>query len=1154
MAFNFDDTFSLDQPGLELSLNDFSFDPSQTNLQQHQQQLQLQQHQQQQQQDQHRELHNMLLQDNGNNSNSNNTTISNGMQAGSISTVPVSSGAFDFHPSALSTDMMVPASASTTPVFQTNPDKIAQSLQQQLQQQQQQQQQQQLFLHQQQQQQLHQQQQQQQQQLQQQLQQQQQQPTHQQQQQNFHSPHHHHVLQQQQQQQPQQQQQAQLVHPIPASQQEQLLTPASSDFYSTDYTQYMSPLGIAPAPDTTDAAAMVITDQFDDDEVFFTPLISPAMTPSHPYSNLPHALSTANEIFSPLTSPALQPHRTSAIDYLSFSGQSFSPLPMQLHQAQSAQQQLQQQLQQLQSQPQVDLSQQQQLQNQQNQQQLQFQQQQNQVSQASGSKTPRIDMRSPALNAQQQRPPMKRKTTVERVTNGLTPAVPRSAGPVRVALSKNSPAMRPIASPMSPATLRKQQASRPRSSPIAPASPLTMHFPTNRPSPSPLLISTAHPSSQTSQASPSPRLVTNMHQLSMVPSSPMGFVNLSNGPLSPALFALPASSMMPPPRSPMILPSASQNQGLNTQRQLSLVQPQHVIAQNQHQLSIHQPISAAQPSPALKPIAESGTVNKSPGSSVAVANPTAGLPAASVSIAPKSALAPVTPASLMNLGAGSGSESTPTSSPKFGVHAKVKTGSNHSSAPASASGDPASTPATAATAAVEPNSTNSASSSTSSTPTSTSAQKRGTKRQANGDAIGSGILAPSTPRQVPLTPGSSMISPMPPPTNGFSLISPALKPTHMTHRGSTSMMVSPRMQPLLVSPSLKPWLPGVSPSEAMARLASKSNYQNILDGDHTALGLSYNTDLHSGIELRRTSHKAAEQKRRDSLKNCFDDLRQMIPNIQEKSPSKVFLLKKSFDYICNLKAEVANRDLELARVRAEHEFMKNAMKAWMVTLPDDSPYKSVSVAPPVTNKDAEGEAKAEETRKVGLLESWTIPEEELKKSISKETDAAARAAEIAEMSALAVEAARTQPGGQSKGGKDSQGDGEDSDEDISTTFKAKKPANNKSVSGSKGGSAASSTANKKSAKGGPSSTPSSALSSSTPTTSASAESANGASSIQSKDGDTIMEPLPPAALPLATKKFQPNGTKAKGGKADEDEDDDDDDDEESEDQEMVDAA
>ncbi|KAG0276497.1 hypothetical protein BGZ96_003256 [Linnemannia gamsii] len=607
--------------------------------------------------------------------------------------------------------------------------------------------------------------------------------------------------------------------------------------------------------------------------------------------------------------------------------------------------------------------------------------------------------------------------------------------------------------------------------------------------------------------------------------------------------------MMPPPRSPMILPSASQNHALNTQRQLSLVQPQHITVQNQHQLSIHQPISAAQPSPALKPIAENGTAKKSSGSAVAEVTPTTG--AASVSIAPKSALAPVTPASLMNLGAGSGSESTPTSSPKFGVHAKAKSGASHSTAPVSASVDTAAAAVTTAAAnSAEPTSAASAPSSTAST----SAQKRGTKRQANGDvAIGSGILAPSTPRQVPLTPGSSMISPMPPPANGFSLISPALKPTLMNHRGSTSMMVSPRMQPLLVSPSLKPWLPGVSPSEAMARLASKSNYQNILDGDHTALGLSYNTDLHSGIELRRTSHKAAEQKRRDSLKNCFDDLRHMIPNIQEKSPSKVFLLKKSFDYICNLKAEVANRDLELARVRAEHEFMKNAMQAWMTTLPDDSPFRSVAVTAPA--KD-EGEAKEETTKQVGLLESWTIPEEELKKAISKETNAAARAAEIAEMSALAVEAARTQPGGQSKGGKDSQGDGEDSDEDGSATPKAKKPATNKSGSGSKGGSSSNSAVNKKPTKGGPSSTPASALASSIPSIGMAtpSETVNGVSSIQSKDGDTIMEPLPPAALPLATKSSQANGSKVKDGKVDEDEDDDDDDDDESEDQEMADAA
>lgn len=35
----------------------------------------------------------------------------------------------------------------------------------------------------------------------------------------------------------------------------------------------------------------------------------------------------------------------------------------------------------------------------------------------------------------------------------------------------------------------------------------------------------------------------------------------------------------------------------------------------------------------------------------------------------------------------------------------------------------------------------------------------------------------------------------------------------------------------------------------------------------------------SGVDQRRTSHKAAEQKRRDSLKHCFDELRSLLPGI-----------------------------------------------------------------------------------------------------------------------------------------------------------------------------------------------------------------------------------------------------------------------------------
>ncbi|KAG0070129.1 hypothetical protein BGZ92_004547 [Podila epicladia] len=217
----------------------------------------------------------------------------------------------------------------------------------------------------------------------------------------------------------------------------------------------------------------------------------------------------------------------------------------------------------------------------------------------------------------------------------------------------------------------------------------------------------------------------------------------------------------------------------------------------------------------------------------------------------------------------------------------------------------------------------------------------------------------------------------------------------------------------------------------MARLASKSNYQNILDGDHTALGLSYNTDLHSGIELRRTSHKAAEQKRRDSLKHCFDDLRQMIPNIVEKSPSKVFLLKKSFDYICNLKSDVAQRDLEMARMKAQNEFMKNAMQSWMMTHLSEA-----------------GSNLKEEFMK----QDWTMPEQELEKLTFKETQAAKAAVEMAELSAAAVEAARAgnQPGGQNKDGKNSQGDGDDSDDDAPPAAAPK--GGSKKSSGSSGAS------------------------------------------------------------------------------------------------------
>ncbi|SRR6266403_2112140 len=99
--------------------------------------------------------------------------------------------------------------------------------------------------------------------------------------------------------------------------------------------------------------------------------------------------------------------------------------------------------------------------------------------------------------------------------------------------------------------------------------------------------------------------------------------------------------------------------------------------------------------------------------------------------------------------------------------------------------------------------------------------------------------------------------------------------------------------------------------------------------------------------LRKTSHKAAEQKRRDSLKTTFDDLRTLLPPIPlpsedgypdepilpgampprgpprgnaegpNRSISKLQLLRCGNDYISLLKEKAARRDHEISLLRSE---------------------------------------------------------------------------------------------------------------------------------------------------------------------------------------------------------------------------------------------
>lgn len=112
---------------------------------------------------------------------------------------------------------------------------------------------------------------------------------------------------------------------------------------------------------------------------------------------------------------------------------------------------------------------------------------------------------------------------------------------------------------------------------------------------------------------------------------------------------------------------------------------------------------------------------------------------------------------------------------------------------------------------------------------------------------------------------------------------------------------------------------GAKPVDATALLTKKSNYQNMIEGDAEALGLD---DLSQSIEQKKISHKLAEQERRDAMKQCFDDLRVILPDIVDKNPSKVFLLQKSYDFILKLKEKEKESMEHIALLRSEIERLK----------------------------------------------------------------------------------------------------------------------------------------------------------------------------------------------------------------------------------------
>ncbi|KAJ5263701.1 hypothetical protein N7478_011306 [Penicillium angulare] len=91
----------------------------------------------------------------------------------------------------------------------------------------------------------------------------------------------------------------------------------------------------------------------------------------------------------------------------------------------------------------------------------------------------------------------------------------------------------------------------------------------------------------------------------------------------------------------------------------------------------------------------------------------------------------------------------------------------------------------------------------------------------------------------------------------------------------SSTQASPQLRPK-ISPNIQPLMRGSDNFSQDALLASKSNYQHILDGTLPS-GVSYPETLAENLSSKRTNHKLAEQGRRNRINSALKEIEALIP-------------------------------------------------------------------------------------------------------------------------------------------------------------------------------------------------------------------------------------------------------------------------------------
>ncbi|KAJ4403066.1 hypothetical protein N0V91_006813 [Didymella pomorum] len=77
-------------------------------------------------------------------------------------------------------------------------------------------------------------------------------------------------------------------------------------------------------------------------------------------------------------------------------------------------------------------------------------------------------------------------------------------------------------------------------------------------------------------------------------------------------------------------------------------------------------------------------------------------------------------------------------------------------------------------------------------------------------------------------------------------------------------------------PSISTAIAGGVPTPTADLLASKSNYELISSGQHLEMGLHFSTAMATGVMMKRATHRAAEQARRDRMKTAMVDLAEFL--------------------------------------------------------------------------------------------------------------------------------------------------------------------------------------------------------------------------------------------------------------------------------------